>query len=133
MQIHQRLKRSRVQDNTKYMKTVVKLSLHLSRCSEEFARRAADISGRQRIRHDLKRRSWLRRGLPPLGTTVMTATLNGGGERELAATAEGLTQDQSMGLTRMRLPSGSATTKVRPKTSSCGSSTTRAPLATHAQ
>lgn len=29
MQIHQRLKRSRVQDNTKYMKTIVKLSLYL--------------------------------------------------------------------------------------------------------
>ena len=53
-----------------------------------------------------------------------------GGELVLAATW-GLLSGQSMGLTRMRLPSGSAITKVRPNTSSWGSSTTRTPLAVH--
>jgi CubicO group peptidase (beta-lactamase class C family) len=38
---------------------------------------------------------------------------------------------QSTGETRIRLPSGSATTKVRPNTSSCGSSTTRTPFFIH--
>lgn len=92
------VKRWSAPSRMKHIHAFVKSSLHLSRCSEEFARHAADIFGRQRIRHDLKRRSWLRLGLPPLGTTVMTATLNGGGDRELAATAEGLLpQGQSMG------------------------------------
>ena len=47
-------------------------------------------------------------------------------------TARG-SRGQSMGETRMRFPSGSATTKVRPKTSSRGSSMTLTPLAIHSE